>query len=263
MSLELTVYKVLDAESIRKEYYPEVSEKYFTRKKKEYIFTKLLEDYNLSAEEFVAEGENGKKYYKLRKSAVSKKQMNFDWLKEQGVKITPKKAERWERILKALIVDKVIPVVAEIALQTDLKERTTKEDINEMIELGILERPKGFTRPIADPETGEIIGEEYINPASYTYYLELAKNVRQKIEFDYVHQLYSRTFRQHVEDLQLRFTGKKKMFYSDVKANKAANVVALQTVGEVFGEGKVKTAYRWPNFIIQKEVISQIKSIYK
>ncbi|MFY0762145.1 winged helix-turn-helix domain-containing protein [Metabacillus dongyingensis] len=164
----------------------------FNRHKEKYM-TELKKEYNVEIEI----GARNKKFYLL-----TPKKSEMTILKDvtpEVREVKNKALKNIELILKAVLIDNVIPIHDEIIKNTGLSQPTVKRCIKKMKESGILIEPEEKTVQEHDVYTGEIY--EYTKKScSYVYY-DNAPNGRKTLNFPNIHSSYGQFYGEKLKKL--------------------------------------------------------------
>ncbi|PEF42404.1 hypothetical protein [Bacillus wiedmannii] len=172
------------------------------------------------------------------------------------VKITKNSEEQIELLLKAVLIDGMVPVHSELAKVIGKHENTVGNRVREMKELGIKLPTPTVTVTEYDEETGEIINE-YERKNCYWYYYDTLPNgnIRKIIDTTKVHQAYGKYSKKQASYLKRKHGAK----YNFKKGGGSADKYAKTMLNEDFGFYSINRTEDW---IINKEHANKIYEKY-
>ncbi len=200
----------------------------------DYYIKKLEKDYQVNIET----GAYGKKYYILEP-----KQSNTIFLTDasQNIKCLKSKAlKNIEAVLKAVLIDDVLPVIDEIVTATGISKSTVRRTVRQMYDEKILLEPETEIIRFENKYTGEI-HESCRKKWSYIYYDNLTNGKRDIVDFPNIHKAWGEAFGEKIQELQHMH----KSNYNHKLALKTASIHAWNEINITFNLEKGKRAERW------------------
>ncbi len=218
----------------------------FNRHKDKYM-EKLKGEYHVEIEI----GAYGKKYYILEpKESVA---ILRDVIAENS-KLTNKNLKNIELILKAVLIDKVLPIPEEIAKNIELSESTIKRTIAKMRDNHILLEPNIEIVQTVNKYTGEIFEYER-KKHSYIYYDISSAGDRTIINLSTIHNAFGEFFSEKINELMHQH---KHRFNYEIAKN-VANTYTWKQMNLTFDMRNGNRTKRW---IVSSEYQKMINEKY-
>lgn len=160
-----------------------------------------------------------------------------------------------EAILKAVLIDNVLPIVPEIVEHTGMTESTVKRCMKKMRDNNILLEPE--TRPdcFINQYTGEIIDYE-VKQHSFIYYDKLPSGKRVVLDYLEIHEIYSELYSKKMDKLYHEH----KSNYNRKIALNVARVHAQKEVNSIFN---LHNGNKTPRWIVDNEYRKLVEEKYR
>ncbi|PEP03814.1 transcriptional regulator [Bacillus toyonensis] len=204
------------------------------RNKKEHYINILKQDYYVTIET----GARNKEFFILE-------------LKENGITVlkdvTPKTNElkrndlkNIELILKAVLIDNVLPMPEEIAKNIGKSKSTVRRLIAKMYDNDILLEPDEEIVQMVNKYTGEIF--EYVRKKySYIYYDNLSNGERIVVDLPTIHNAYGEFYNEKMQELM----HKHKHWYNHKTAQSVSNIYVWEQMNETFDLRSARRTEKW------------------
>ncbi|AJH62315.1 Prophage LambdaBa03, transcriptional regulator domain protein [Bacillus cereus 95/8201] len=204
------------------------------RNKKEHYINILKQDYYVNIET----GARNKEFFILEP-----KENRIAVLKD----VTPKTNElkrndlkNIELILKAVLIDNVLPMPEEISKSIGKSEATVKRHIKKMYANDILLEPDEEIVQFVNKYTGEIF--EYVRKKySYIYYDNLSNGERIVVDLPSIHGAYGEFYAEKMQELM----HKHKHHYNHKVANNVAYFYTWEQINKSFDLRKSRRTEKW------------------
>ncbi|WP_144491952.1 MULTISPECIES: transcriptional regulator [Bacillus cereus group] len=204
------------------------------RNEKEHYINILKQDYYVTIEI----GARNKEFYILEP-------------KENGITVlkdaTPKTNElkrndlkNIELVLKAVLIDNVLPMPEEIAKNIGKSKSTVKRLITKMYDNDILLEPDEETVQMVNKYTGEIF-EHIRKKYSYIYYDNLSNGERIVVDLPTIHNAYGEFYAEKMQELM----HKHKHHYNHKVANNVAYFYVWEQISKSFDLHKGRRTEKW------------------
>ncbi|GAB6496594.1 prophage LambdaBa03, transcriptional regulator domain protein [Bacillus sp. UMTAT18] len=171
------------------------------------------------------------------------------------VKVRKNSEEQIELLLKAVLIDEMVPIHTELAKVIGKHENTVGNRVREMKELGIKLPTPIITVEEYDKETGEIT--EYHKKDCYWYYYDTLPNgdIEKLTDTTEVHRDYGRYVKQKIAFLKSKFG----INYDSEKGRGEANKYAKAMLNKEFGFYSINRVAEWN---VSKEYATKIFEKY-
>ncbi|WP_027956339.1 hypothetical protein [Halobacillus kuroshimensis] len=177
------------------------------------------------------------------------------------VKLSKNASEQIEALLKATVLDDVVPIQKELAKVIGKGPGTVKNRMKDMRALGILLPTPTVTEKDRDPDTGFVI-HEYERKDCYWYYYDTLPNgnVKKVIDTTDVHHAYSRYFKQRLNYLK-KIKGN---LYNPKKGVSTAGNYAMKKLNQDFGFYSLNRKEEWNvSEEYQQKILDKYRGQYK
>ncbi|PEJ57056.1 hypothetical protein CN692_14250 [Bacillus sp. AFS002410] len=157
------------------------------------------------------------------------------------VELTKNSEKQIELILKAVLIDRIVPIQSELSKVIGKGIGTVKNRVKEMKELGIKLPTPTVLETDYDEETGEII--EYERKDCYWFYYDtlLNGNIKKIIETSEVHNAFGKFYKQQIAYLKSIHGAK----YDSNIGNGLANNFALKQLDKKFSFNSINRVAEW------------------
>ncbi|MDA1660378.1 hypothetical protein PDK35_10420 [Bacillus cereus group sp. TH153LC] len=173
------------------------------------------------------------------------------------VKLTKNSEAQIELLLKAVLIDEIVPIYSELAKVIGKTDRTVGNRVKEMKELGILLPTPTVTEIECDKETGEITNEYHRKDCYWYYYDTLPNgNIRKLTDTTKVHKAYGIFFKQQISYLK----SKHGINYDFKLGSGLADNFAKKRLNEDFPFYSINRVAEWN---ISKEYVGKIFEKYR
>ncbi|WHY28110.1 hypothetical protein [Bacillus wiedmannii] len=226
----------------------------YFRKNSEKQLNKLRKAYHVEIEK--GPNSNSPTFYYL--TSLGENEMPEVLLESNNeVELTKNSEAQIELLLKAVLIDEIVPIHSELAKVIGKTNRTVGNRVKEMKELGILLPIPTVTEIECDKETGEITNEYHRKDCYWYYYDTLPNgNIRKLTDTTKVHNAYGKFFKQQVSYLK----SKHGVNYDVKLGSGLADNFAKKMIDDDFGFYSINRAAEWN---ISKEYVGKIFEKYR